>query len=559
MATKRLKSAETGEKGVAFVRQITAQAGGIFRAFDSADIGIDAAIELLADTGEPSGDFVLAQIKAGKSYVRNGRFFVHGDRDHFETWSRYSVAVIGIVCDTLNEEARWVDISEYLLQNPEVVRKGPYRIEAPASNPFSVAGFPKLLNQFRRTTSVVTQVGATPNLLIRAWRASDAKPTRALLSTIAPDYPGFDKWLTNNFSDSKASKKVVVVGKAIAAFSMWQEKDQRNIKLQTFIVGPRFRGTGIGQHLLYHELRTWALNPDVERVFVTVASSKSELIAYFRHFGFRVEGVAANRYPRPAAELIMTKHFVRDIVRTPAHLQQMAKSLEMRIWGLPSPQPVRFGVNASDLALPALLPTVSMVLDSSESTVNPRIVLQQKSGRKLLIHDDESLMREFFPLRLHLAHKRYVIIPIYREWVEGMLSSTGPHNPLKLRVEHAYYCYPKIPKFLKGDLVLFYETKKNGGSGTALGAAVALEVLIDTPQKLFKRFSRFGIYTLSDVEAHANAQGNAMCIKFALFEHFTSPVSLARIRAILRNNATMQGLTPIAREGFETIRSEGIK
>jgi len=52
----------------------------------------------------------------------------------------------------------------------------------------------------------------------------------------------------------------------IAAFSMWQAKDARNVKLQTFMVGPGHRRTAIGQHLLYHELRTWARDPKLARV-----------------------------------------------------------------------------------------------------------------------------------------------------------------------------------------------------------------------------------------------------------------------------------------------------
>jgi len=142
MATKHPKSAQTGDKGVAFVRSVISQVAALFREFNSSDVGIDAAIELLTDARESSGDFVLAQIKAGRSYIKNGQFFVRADRDHFETWSRYSVPVIGIVCDVDNNEARWVDISEFLLKKPEIVSHGPYVIEAPATNPFSVAGFP---------------------------------------------------------------------------------------------------------------------------------------------------------------------------------------------------------------------------------------------------------------------------------------------------------------------------------------------------------------------------------------------------------------------------------
>lgn len=87
MATKYPKSAQTGESGLAFVRKAVTDAGGIFRPFESADNGIDAAIEFLTPEREPSGDVVLVQIKAGQSYIKNGRFYIGADRDHFETWA----------------------------------------------------------------------------------------------------------------------------------------------------------------------------------------------------------------------------------------------------------------------------------------------------------------------------------------------------------------------------------------------------------------------------------------------------------------------------------------
>ncbi len=558
MATKYPKSAQTGESGVAFVRKIATDGGAIFRPFESADIGIDGVIEFLTTAREPSGDIVLVQIKAGSSYIRNGRYFVDADRDHFETWARYALPVAGVVGNLATGEARWADISEHLRNNPDKIIHGPYSIEASANNPFSVARFSIFAQHFRREVSNATQVDVTPNLLIRAWEPTDAKPTRALLSTIAPDYPKFDAWLTSKFADPKASKKVVAIGSVIAAFSMWQAKDQRNVKLQTFIVGQSYRGTGIGHHLLYHELRTWALNSHIDRVHVTVASSKSELIRYFRAFGFRLEGFSPNRYPRPAAELVMAKHFVRSVIRTPVALKKLARALYKRFWGLSEFEASRFGVSSADLAVPALLPPLTMSLDSSDLTVAPRIVLNDDGGREVLRHDDESLMREFFPLRLHLSGKRYVIVPIYPAWAAAMLSTTGSHNPLKLRVDNAYYCYPKLSDLRSGDLVLFYETKTGGGRGAVIGAAVVQEVLIDTPSALFARFSVLGIYGLADIEGHTNAHGRAMAIKFSLFESFSRPVALREIHGHLGHKTTVQGLTPIVRDAFENIRLQGL-
>jgi ribosomal protein S18 acetylase RimI-like enzyme len=557
MATKYPQSAQTGDRGVALVRQICADAAGLFRSFETSDIGIDGAIEFLTNDRGPTGDMVLVQIKTGSSYIRSGRFFIAADKDHFESWARYAVPVAGIVCNAEAAEARWVDISGHLRQHPEIIAQGPYTIEAPASQPFSVAAFPQFSEHFIRNAADVTRVDVTPNLLIRPWHPEDARPTRALLSAIAPDYPNFDNWLTKKFSDANASKKVVAVGDVIAAFSMWQAKDQRNIKLQTFIVGQSYRGTAIGQHLLYHELRTWADDSMIERVHVTVASSKADLIEYFRAFGFRVEGFSANRYPRPAAELVMAKHFLREVVRTPSDLDRLAQFLYERIWGL-SADDNRFEVAAADFAVPAVFPGAVMTVNRRLLTSSSRILVKDKNGVELLRHGDESLMREFYPLRLHLASKKYVLIPIYPNWADAMLSTRDPHTPLKLRVDNVYYCYPKLPDLSSGDLVLFYETKRGGGKGAAIGAAIVQEVAIDQPSRLYERFAKLGIYQLHDVTSHANGCGKAMAIKFSLFEPFSHSVTLTEIINHLGHKTNVQGLTPIPREVFEAIRTSGL-
>lgn len=70
MATKYAKTAQTGNTGVALVETVVTGAGAIFRPFESNDLGVDGAIELLTDEREPSGNIVLAQIKTGPSYIR---------------------------------------------------------------------------------------------------------------------------------------------------------------------------------------------------------------------------------------------------------------------------------------------------------------------------------------------------------------------------------------------------------------------------------------------------------------------------------------------------------
>ncbi|MGA2451706.1 MAG: GNAT family N-acetyltransferase [Polyangiaceae bacterium] len=566
MATKHSKESQTGEVGVGFVSRVATEAGCIYRRFDSADLGIDGAIEFVNDRREPTGDFVLVQVKSGRSHVSGSRYTIRGDREHFETWARYAVPVVGIVHNPTTGEARWVNITEHLRAHPERMQAGPYTIDAPAQQQYSVDAFAALVGRFVRSPTAGTSVEATPNFFIRPWQPADAAQTRVLLSSIGADYPSFDAWLEKQWQIHRVSKKIVDVQGTVAGYSMWTRKDERNVKLQTFMVGPLFRGTSIGPHLLYHELRTWAADENVERVFVTVASSKADLIGYFQQFGFRVEGISANRYPRAsgAAELVMAKHFVRRIVRSADNLTRAIDEIAQKIWGVHpgAASPTRFGVAGELCSVPTSFDTLRVVTDLSEATVSPRVQLVNDSDDVVRCEDDASLMRQFYPLRLHLLHKRYVIAPIYSKWVSAMLSAENSATPaapsnLKLRVDNVYYCYPRFADMCAGDHVIFYEPAEAGGSKSAVGSAIVRRIVTDTPVRLFAEFSDRGVYTENDIRKHTR-NGIAVAIHFELFEPFARRVPLAEIRQELGSKANMQGLTKITRDQFERVRARGL-
>lgn len=83
------------------------------------------------------------------------------------------------MCDPSTGEVRWIDISEHLRQHPEAINDGPYSIEAPIDQSFSVATFSAFANHFKPQKLAATQTDVTPNLLIRPWTPADTKPTRA--------------------------------------------------------------------------------------------------------------------------------------------------------------------------------------------------------------------------------------------------------------------------------------------------------------------------------------------------------------------------------------------
>jgi len=536
MATKYTQTAQTGSRGVAFVQSVSSEAGGIFRKFDEADdLGIDGAIEFIDENKEPTGDIALVQVKSGASYVRsdNDTYFVQGDQDHFETWSRYALPVIGVVHNPEKGDARWVDISEHLRQHPESIGIGPYNINA--TRPFSADHFQDIYAQIAQNRIQATLVETTPNAFIRGWASGDAKATRVLLSPIAKEYPSFYEWLARKWRSGSVSKKVFEFNGTIAAYSMWQKKDDRCVKLQTFIVAPPFRRTAVGQHLLFHEIRTWSDDSGIDRVHVTISSGNTDLtnlVRFFRRFGFLVEGVASRRYNRDTSgtELVLVKHLLRDKVSTPNEWQALAEKIGREIWGINTGQmcQTRFGIAERSSLVPVSFPKISLDCDLSDRTSQSRISLRDSNGIEIREMGDEALMREFYPLRLHLLRKRYVLIPIYPKWCEAMLSNTirifRSKPRLNLRLDNVYYCYPKVTNLSSGDFVIFYETGRGQGRRAAIGSAVVKNVDIDSPDALYDKYSDLGVYSLDEIRRHVR-QAKSMAIHFDLFEPFKKRLS----------------------------------
>jgi predicted transcriptional regulator len=203
----------------------------------------------------------------------------------------------------------------------------------------------------------------------------------------------------------------------------------------------------------------------------------------------------------------MTKHLLRRTIRTLDELREAVNLMKNEIWGLSGSAAARFGVRSEDFALLARFPKVNLTLDEGMRTAVPRLRVLDASGTELASHDDESLMRSLYPLRVYLPEKRYVLIPIYRAWVDAMLSDSGQGTPLKLRLDNAYYSYPKCTDMTRGDLVAFYEPKKEGGRGVVIGAAVVIDAVVDAPERLHDRFSQNGAYTSGRCSASHEQQG----------------------------------------------------
>jgi hypothetical protein len=136
-----------GDEGMDYIALTCSRSGAYFLPRPRQDIGIDGSIELRNEQGDPTGAIALIQSKAGPSYITSsGKYRILADKHHFQTWSKYTLPVIGIVYNPKRRDARWVNISGYLEANPSYIENGPYVIEAPAHQPFTEEAFSDFQN-----------------------------------------------------------------------------------------------------------------------------------------------------------------------------------------------------------------------------------------------------------------------------------------------------------------------------------------------------------------------------------------------------------------------------
>lgn len=140
-----------GDEGMDYIALTCSRSGAFFLARPRQDVGIDAHIEFRDKRGSPTGAIALIQSKAGLSYISpSGKYRILAEKRHFQTWSRYSLPVVGIVYNPARRDARWVNISDHLKANPACIESGPYVIEAPVHQPFSKRAFPAFQRAIER-------------------------------------------------------------------------------------------------------------------------------------------------------------------------------------------------------------------------------------------------------------------------------------------------------------------------------------------------------------------------------------------------------------------------
>ncbi|HEX5308062.1 MAG TPA: GNAT family N-acetyltransferase [Solirubrobacteraceae bacterium] len=389
----------------------------------------------------------------------------------------------------------------------------------------------------------------------------DEGAIREVLAPLADDYPDFGGWLNGALTKAErgeVSIRVGVLSECVGAVALSTRKDERVVKLSAFYVTERARDAGLGQHLLWSELRGWVAG-GVEKVYVTVSSRHAELIGFFRAFGFLIEGVSPRRYQDDTAEIVLGKHLIRRVVDDGA-LSAFAQEVAARVFAAP-------GGLSADGGTWALAPLDAHPAFSwSGEGASLRLVARASAGTAERQWGLLDLERAFHPLRLGVSERRALLVPIQPQWAEAMLDyptrqpslfETSPEK-LLLRADNAYYCYPRLLDVaVPGAPILFYVS---GGRGI-VGEARIIQAQVAAPEELFARFGGLGIYGIHEIRAHVQTRGEragqALALRFGSYVPFAAPVSIGAMRKALGRGIQPQSLTPLSGEDFELLRRTG--
>jgi N-acetylglutamate synthase-like GNAT family acetyltransferase/predicted nucleic acid-binding protein len=400
-----------------------------------------------------------------------------------------------------------------------------------------------------------------PGISVRdADLGKDESDIRRVLSPLADDYPDFDAWLTGALNKDGTRVRVGEYEGHVAAVALSQRKDSRVVKLSAFYVEESAQHAGLGGHLLWSEMRTWARH-EVEKVYVTVSSRHADLVPFFTAFGFLVEGMSPRRYQDETAELVLGKHFIRKRI-SDAELGEFAATIATVVFGVPPDAdagPAGWG----------LMPDVERPkLEWEGANDKLSLVARADAGQESRSWRLLDLERIFHPIRFAVAGRQALMVPIEPQWADALLEHAGQQRSLGqdaaserllLRADNAYYCYPKSLDIARpGTPILFYVSAP---VSAVVGEARIYESAVDVPEELFAAYGGLGIYRLPQIRSHVMPrgprQGKALAMRFGMYVPFETVVSATELERIAGRRRIPQGLLAISFEEFETIRRTG--
>ena len=154
------------------------------------------------------------------------------------------------------------------------------------------------------------------------------------------------------------------------------------------------------------------------------------------------------------------------------------------------------------------------------------------------------------------------IVSIQPRWANELfgLQDTLLERPslLGLSREHVYYRSPSGNPPAPARLLWYASGTGRGGIGAVVATSQLVEVVTDTPARLYRRFAHLGVYRADDVAGRAK-QGRASDLRFVDTERFSKPVTLEQLRslAVIRQTAPLLSPGQIGAAEYGVVYEKG--
>lgn len=177
--------------------------------------------------------------------------------------------------------------------------------------------------------------------------------------------------------------------------------------------------------------------------------------------------------------------------------------------------------------------------------------------------DFAMLEHQLWPLKVRSAPLHCYVVPIKQSFASELLGYDAPlltrRRDLGISRRHVYYKSAPYKPAAPGR-ILWYVSGRRGGSIVASSQLISSHR--GSPGALHKRFHKYGVWTQTDIEAHATRTGEAVALRFGDTEIFRSFIKLSHADAIVSAHGRALSTVPTVREipdaAFHEIYSRGM-
>lgn len=434
----------------------------------------------------------------------------------------------------------------------------------------------------------ISHLQSRPGLLVRRARGSDRDAVRETLMELEQWYPDIREWVDKRLDGIEEADdiRVAEMDGEIGAVVVVRSKGDDIRKFATLYVRPTARGEAIGPHIVREEVLR-AAREGVRKAYVTCADEIADrLVPILGQSGFIPEGVSRGRYRDGAAEWVLGKTFVHELV-TPSDFLDFIKTRMVTEAG---GQIVEDQGNVFSARLPRLGlaggagPELTWYAVSTGDQPEEDYVAYRERFERMTwtfvslggrpadvsheFHEAESwtdaadLSSQFYPVELASYGQPSLVVTIRPEFARELIPSSRapsmlPPTRLQVRPDNVYYRAPdRYQELRRGSRLFFYVSEPEH---RVRGSAGITDVFVGDPEDCFARYGTRGLFDYDRLEEIArNHDGKVLAIAFDWYREFAAGVSLPRLRGMIPNY-NPQSAYLVSAERAAAILQEGFR